>query len=333
MTALHDDATILVDHSIGAQGRLAVRLASAEVKIFAADTDRVTVRTPDGQEVPDRVVIDTGQGELSIREKESIRGVLGIGRGTVDLEITVPVSAEVGIETASGQIDAFGLRGQQRYRTVSGDVLVEDAAGHIELQAVSGDAVVELAGETDLAIRTVSGDVRVTGGSLIALRVATTSGDVQLDSPLTGRSGNVIETLSGDVSLLAAGGIRVDARTVSGDLLSDLPHRSDGRAGRRSLVIGDGAIELAFRSVSGDLRIHDGTGRNSDGSRPGLVPPAPPRPPAAPVPPASPTAASADDDERMTVLRALERGELDVATAMDRLAELDARDGAEPTDG
>ena len=46
--------------------------------------------------------------------------------------------------------------------------------------------------------------------------------------------------------------------------------------------------------------------------------------------------ASGDDPHgaaRMAILRDLEQGNLDVATAMARLAELDGRDDGEPADG
>ena len=172
--------------------------------------------------------------------------------------------------------------------------------------------------------------------------------------------------------------------------------------GRRTLVVGDGSIELAFRSVSGDLRIRDAAGRP-------VAPVAPdaPAPPVAPEPPtpfsdhgfdgldfelpdiripdihipafdlpdlsailggrghgpkpvpatgdeparpavddpdATDAAAAAEstdataaaptheadttETERLSILRALERGDLDVATAMDRLAALDAAEEA-----
>ena len=163
-------------------------------------------------------------------------------------------------------------------------------------------------------------------------------------------------SLSGDVTLVAVAGLRVEARTVSGDLTSELPHRSEGRAGRRVIVVGDGAAELAFRSVSGDLRIR-GAG-TADGVRPAVpLPPRPPVPPIAPKPPLpgpsddastlSRVDASADGpvaggdepapdalaEERLGVLRALESGELDVAAAMVRLAELDDRERASESTG
>jgi hypothetical protein len=116
------------------------------------------------------------------------------------------------------------------------------------------------------------------------------------------------------------------------------------------IIIGDGAAELAFRSVSGDLLIH-GTGP-VDGGRPAVPGPRlPPVPPSAPRPPLpgpsddpstlsrvdastdSPVAGGAGPapdplaEERLGILRALEGGELDVAAAMNRLAELDDREG------
>src|SRR5262249_16295351 len=163
----------------------------------------------------------------------------------------LPAEADVTVDTASGWVEANGLRGEQRYRTASGEIHIEGGAGRIDLNAVSGDAFLQLVGPVELGVRTVSGDVRVEGGSLESIRVQTPGGAIRLDSPITGQAENAIETLSGDVSVLATSGLRVEARTVSGDLSSDLPHRSEGRAGRRVIVIGDGKTELAFRSVSG----------------------------------------------------------------------------------
>jgi hypothetical protein len=140
--------------------------------------------------------------------------------------------------------------------------------------------------------------------------------------------------------------VRIQARTISGDLRSDLPHTADGMMGRRSLTVGDGAVELSFRSVSGDLRVVDpATARDRTDRKP--VPPTPPRLPVAPAMPRTPAMpqlptapsmaatndaasndASTNDDRRLEILRALERGEIDIASAGDQLASLD-----ETTDG
>jgi hypothetical protein len=315
MTIRNDVGTVLVEHAIGIRGRLAIRLGAAEIRLASTDGDRVIVRTPNGASVPDRVVVETVDGGLTVREKDTLGLSLGLGRKLVQLEVDVPSAAEVAIEIASGWIDGRGLRGEQRYRLVSAETRLRDGAGRIELNTVSGDVTIELADAADLAIKSVSGDVAVRGGRLDGLRIGTTSGDVRVDSPLIARTGNTVETLSGDVAVVAIAGMRVEARTVSGDLTSDLPHRSEGRMGRRTLIVGDGSIELAYRSVSGDLRIHDG----SEGHRQAGAPAA--------ADPDDPT-----DEERMTILQALERGELDVPTALERLAALEPSAGASDLD-
>ncbi len=347
MTALHD-ATPIVDQAIPPNGRVSIRLVSAEVRLTAGDTDRVTIRTGNGAEPGERLEIESTDGELVVRERDLLGLAFGKHHGTRRLDVRLPAAADTTVDIASGRIEANGLRGRQRYRTASGDVAITDGAGPIEVTAVSGDVAIALTAAASLNLRTVSGDVAVAGGSVESLHVSTTSGDVRVDSPITGTSGNAIESLSGDATLVALAGITVVARTVSGDLSSDLPHRSDGRTGRRTLVIGDGRVELSFRSVSGDLRIRR-AGKDSAG--PGVVAAAPstlvPTPPAQPAPPEPPSPPEPVDDagapttarqprdvdaERMAILQALERGELDIATSMDRLAELDELDEVETAD-
>ncbi|HEU4918807.1 MAG TPA: hypothetical protein VFT20_03660, partial [Candidatus Limnocylindrales bacterium] len=121
-----------------------------------------------------------------------------------------------------------------------------------------------------------------------------------------------------------------------------------GRPGRRSIVIGDGTIEVQFKSVSGDLRVVGGGARSTMIEPPEPPePPEPVEPPEAPEPPEPPERPEApeppgprsrdatspdtlhpdtlDDPEsaRLAILRELERGEIDIAEATDRLARLD----------
>jgi hypothetical protein len=318
MTTTNDTFAAL-EHSIGETGRLTIKLAAADIRVTGGDGDRVIVRTADGAPLPGWIAFDLARDSVTIRGKETFGLTFALGSRTVSLDVQVPAGAEVTIETASGDVGTEWLRGAQRLKTVTGDIRVGHASGPVQVVAVSGDAAIELDRPTTVDARSVSGDVRVRGARVEALRLGTTSGDIRIDSDLATGSEHTIETLSGDVDLVADGGLRIDARTVSGDLMSDLPHRTEGSMGRRALIIGDGATRIAFRSVSGDLRI-----RSRSTAVEWDEPSSPPRP----------TAPAADmqpdqerDEERMTILRALERGELDVGTATDRLAELDAADG------
>jgi Putative adhesin len=345
MTTTNDLGAVAVSHAIGTHGLLTIRVAAAEIRLAATDGDRVVVRTPNGSPLPDRVIVEAVDGGLTIREKDLLGLTFSLGRKVVQLEIEVPAAAVVAIDIASGWLDGQGLRGEQRYRLVSAETRLRGVAGRIQLNTVSGDATLELADAADLAVKSVSGDIAIRGGRLDSLRIGTTSGDVRVDSPLVGRTGNTVETLSGDVAVVATAGMRVEARTVSGDMTSDLPHRSEGRMGRRTLIVGDGSIELGFRSVSGDLRIHDGSAQAAVAPispRLAEVPEVPevPEAPGMPEMPASPDDDAPDpmEAERMAILRALEQGELDVPAALDRLAALGAgstggSDEQEPRDG
>jgi hypothetical protein len=336
-----------IDHAIGPTGQLIVKVAAAEIRIVPSADDHVRVRSVDGRPLSDDIKFETGDGSLSIRESGRFLGIsVSIGQDrSAGLELEVPPAAETLIQTASGALSARGMIGEQHYRTASGDIRLDGAAGSVTAETVSGDVVIGVAGRLELIVKSVSGDVSLDGESIDRVRLTTTSGDIRLVSDL-GAGPHAIETLSGDALIATKSGVRIQARTISGDLRSDLPHTADGMMGRRSLIVGDGAVELSFRSVSGDLRVVDpATARDRTDWKP--VPPtapslpiapAMPKAPAMPQPPSLPSVAattdpatneaSPNDDRRLEIMRALERGDIDIASAGDQLAALD-----EPTHG
>jgi DUF4097 and DUF4098 domain-containing protein YvlB len=318
-----DARPVAIDHPIGPTGQLTVKVATGDVRLVPSADDHVRVRSTDGRPLPDDFTIEAGDGSLSIRETRRFLGMdLVIDRGrSVGIVVEVPPAAETTVQTASGDITANGLRGEQLYRSASGAVGLEDARGRITTETVSGDVGIGAEAVVELIVKTVSGDLTIDGERIERVRLTTTSGDIRLLASL-GAGPHAIETLSGDALIAAHSGIRIQARTISGDLRSDLPHKADGMIGRRSLTVGDGAVELSFRSVSGDLRVVDpGTTRG----RAVRTPPSPPNPPDPSNPP-RPPAAITTDDRRLEILRALERGQIDIATAGDRLSHLDEVD-------
>ena len=354
--------TGVLGHRIGETGNVTILVAEWDVEIVATDGDVVWVRGAAGGQLPDDLEIERADDGLTIRQP----GHFGIGQlaarrpSTQKLSLEVPSGAAVTIQSASGDIQAARLHGPIRMRTASGDVLLVDVAGSVEVETMSGDAAIRLDGPTNLGIKTVSGETIVEGGRVDHLAFESTSGDLRLKSVL-GDGPHTIGTVSGDAIVTSRNGIRVAAQTVAGDLSSELPHTSEGRPGRRSLIVGSGSTVVQFRSVSGDLQV---VGPSGDGAIELVAPPSPPAPPARPAPPAPPTAPAApapvatasragagtdpdgaaagaaladaaDDDEpdpaadaRLDVLRTLERGEIDIEEATRRLAKLD-----EPTDG
>jgi hypothetical protein len=306
-----------IEHRIGPTGRLSIKVADWDLVLAPSPDDVARVRGADGQALPDDLEVERGTDSLSIRQPSRFPGVgfvLGAQAGGRRLAIEVPAHAAVNVESASGDIAANGLRGDQHLRTASGYLRLDAAAGDVTTETVSGDISVGVEGSVGLAVKTVSGDVSVEGGRVERVRLATTSGDVRLTSEL-GPGPHAIMTVSGDAILLSDRGLRITAVTIAGDLKSDLPHTSEGGPGRRSLVVGDGATELQFRSVSGDLRVMEPAAASNG------------RIPAAPRPTASQQSPLNEHDEaeasRLVILRALESGEIDIAEATNRLATLD----------
>jgi hypothetical protein len=328
-----------LDHRIGADGLFALRLRDGAVRLRGVDGD--TVRVTADIDLEAAFQVDRGAGSLSLRAAHGYGRVRLPDHG---LEVELPRGATVVVEGTSAEFSGVGLAGDQRYQTVSGDITLSAVAGTVVIQAVSGDVSLVADGELDIQARTVSGDLEVRAGRIARLSAGTTSGDVRIAGELAAGVAHRIETVSGDMLVAPAGGIRLEATTVVGDIRSAVPHRTEGGRGRRVLIIGDGKATLETRSMSGDVRIVEARNLRPDppvAPEPPVAPPPPPPPvsppraaradtPGGPPPTGSSTAiAAAYDEERLRILRALERGEIDVDEAGRRLEMLDAGDLAE----
>jgi hypothetical protein len=317
MTQLIDKPT--VEHQVGARGRFSLRQPSGEVTIRGVEGDRIRVQADDEKAFRDRFSVEAGKDSVDIRQNDKLGfGIFGRGE-SVDLVVEVPHGANVSIETQSGDIEASDLSGSKTFRTASGEIVLQRLSGAIEVETVSGDVEIDGPAPLDLKLRTVSGDVEVRVPQLKRLDLGTTSGDMQLDAELRGDGPFAVRTISGDVEIVGRAGFRIEAESITGDLSSDLPSKRESHPGRRVITVGRPGPTLSFRSVSGDLHVAE------------------PRD-AAPILEETPmtdeqgatTAPAASDDEagdadakRLDILRRLERGEISVAEAGDRLGELD----------
>jgi hypothetical protein len=343
-----------LDHTIGTEGVVVIGLVSGSIRLRAIDGDAVHIRDAAGGDLARTFSIDLGPGSAALRTDRAF-GVPGLrGGGVADLEIELPRQACVVVDGTSTEIDADGLSGDQQYKTVSGDITLRAVTGRIRVDGVSGDVDVTAGGRTAMTVRTVSGDLDLRAATLSVLDVTSMSGDIKVAGRLTGDGPFRVETVSGDALLAPAGDVRIEMTTVSGDLHSEISGTSQGGRGRRSLIVGDRGPTVTFRSMSGDLRVVRAirvTADESAGAEPASVPdPEPGIVPAGPVEPAPAVeradtervpvvfatapaslddAAATDvttpheDDGRIAILRALERGEIDIAEAGHRLEALD----------
>ena len=325
-----------IEHELGERGELALRVTSPDAEMRAVDGTSALVRAifeiraqsdAEADEIFGRIGLEVTRGAGHLQLAEPRDGAAGLGSlkrlfggsGRADVHIQVEAPREVALryEGVSADLTSTGFRGPQRYRTVSGDLVLDDVGGEIRLKGVSGDVSIRAdAPLPTLEIDTVSGDSSVIAPHVGTARIVTVSGDVELEASLGAGAPHRVETVSGDLSLGIAGDLILEVRGLSTDVEIRLPHRAEGARERRRYVIGEGGPTFLFSSMSGDIEIHPM--RRGVPAPP--MAPSPPAPPAPPPPPAAPRMVVISEDEQLEVLRALERGEIDVEEATRRLA-------------
>jgi len=333
--------TAQLEHPIGRSGRFALRLPSGTVSITGIDGEVARVKDLAGRSLEERFQVTAADGslELVVRNRLGVTfaiGNFGFGGPGAELVVELPRDTRIAIDTASADVSVTGITGPGRYRTASGDLILQDVAGNLEIEAVSADVRVEATAPIEVSGRTISGDASIRAPRLTRLELNTTSGDLRLDAELNGKGPFAVKTISGDVTLVSRGGIQVEGQSVTGDLMTDLAHKASSGPGRRILVVGKPGATLAFKSVSGDLRVvepRDAAPRTSPAAPEAPMAPSwptPPAPPSDPEAPASAMPAFAGEEApappspeaeaaRLEILKALERGEIDVDTATERL--------------
>lgn len=316
-----------IDHEIGPDGSLSLAVTSADVRLTATAGPSARVRATfeigassdaEADELFEslRLRVNAGGGTLTVDEPDGHRGFGGaisrlLGGRAAELEsveVEAPAGCRLEVRVVSSDVQASGFRGSQRFQSVSGDLRLADAGGDLDVDSVSGDVSLRAVEPVSLKTNNVSGDLSAQAPSFRDLRVQSVSGDVMVDGALDAATPHAVDTVSGDFRLASSSGMTVSVRAMSSDIHSALPHRIEGTADRRRLVVGDGAAAVAFSSMSGDLAVTRSRQQPST-SDPAAVE-------AATSKPAGPAA-----DQRTETLRALERGEIDVDEAMRRLAD------------
>ena len=312
-----------IDHGIGERGSVSLKVVSGDVRVRGIAGDEAHVRatfniSAASDADADRIFeaaqlrVNRSKGELSIHEPDgnhSIGSVIGrlLGGGDryeLTLEAELPINAAVELTAVSSDVDVSELRGDQRYQTVSGDLSVSRGGGSVRLESVSGDATVRSDEPLSIQSQGVSGDLNISAPILRSLRANTVSGDVELEGELADDGDFRVETVSGDFSMGLVGDATFEIRGLSTDVSSELDHRLEGQVDRRRLIVGNGGPRLSFNSMSGDLDVRRPRRLSNE--------------PKATQPAAPSTAA--EKESELEILRALERGEIDVEEATRRLA-------------
>jgi DUF4097 and DUF4098 domain-containing protein YvlB len=262
-----------------ANGEVEISNVSGTVQIAGWDREEVEVRAELGDEV-ERVEVSNDAGNTRIRVIIPRRG----GDDTdADLQIRVPRGSELLVSTVSADITARGVDGEQRLKSVSGNVRTEIAARDVEVKTVSGD--LWLRGKDQparLRLSTVSGNVRLDrgGGEVEAVttsgdfnlevaaaksvRVRTTSGSLDFRGKLLPDAELDAESVSGDLAVRAAAekGYDFEISTFSGDIencfnLDAVNTNRYGPGRRLTGKQGAGGAKVRIQTMSGDVEVCD----------------------------------------------------------------------------
>ncbi len=293
-----------IRHRIGANGTLVLRNVAGSVRLRGSATDEVVVIARDALGQTPALNVGRSDGALHVEPERQGRNLfgatIGIGVPDIDFEVELPHGARVEVQCVSADIRGSELHGDQAYKLVSGDLELTGAAGRVEAKSVSGDMACRGERPIEISAVTTSGDVEVDAGRLELLRVRSVSGDVAVAGMFAAGPEHRVETVSGDLRLEPAGGLAIEASGPIVGLRSTIAGKVSSQRGQRGLVVGDGAARLRFRSMSGEVRV-DARVDARDA--------------------AAPVATPAAERDALEILRAVERGELDVDEAARLLSE------------
>lgn len=337
--------------ALGQDGRVEIELPSGSLRVRGIDGDRIVVTTRSGRPVDEVLRIDAQPGLVRIRDVE--RGlrfgpVAIVTQSSEDLDVDVPRDARLVVRTMSGDVEAAGVRGESRWATASGDVRLGLDGGPVAIESMSGDVTLAATRPLRVSARAVSGDLRLRAPRIDELDASTTSGDVRIEAELHRDGTHRVSSVSGDVELVTPSPVALSVETLTGDLRVDGKHRMDGGRGHRAVRIADGSVPVTVRTTSGDVRLRStATGGSTPVTGAAADARASERGPSTPAPATTPPISNPTTPEpalvaeaeaapnlvrpepaaaRLALLRALERGELDVETAMRRLETLDGGD-------
>lgn len=258
-----------MEHTFHTPGpiRLTVELLAGDVTVRATETDTTSVRlTPrgrGGEELAERFTIEQRGDEVVVLAPKR-DSIFSFGKGSVDVEVTLPQRSILDARTGSGDIDVTGIMDRARAGTGSGDVTLDEFAGG-ELKSGSGDISARVV-RGDLALKTGSGDVKVDTSSA-RIELVSGSGDVTVrraEGPLKAKTG------SGDLVVVASSA-DLDLMTGTGDVKLLAVHAGEVRAktGTGDVVVaiaGGVATYLDLNTVTGDVDVDLDEAAGPDGA-------------------------------------------------------------------
>ena len=223
--------------ALDARGKVEIDNLKGRIQVRAWDRNEVRITGSLGEGV-EKLVVE-GQGDhllVRVQYPKQIGAWRGDHTGPTDLQLQVPLRADLDIQSVSADIDINGVAPDElSIDTVSGKVVAAAAPQHADITSVSGDLRVTL-NSSDVKVETVSGDAILNGRLKGQVHGETVSGRLAIDSNGENLRRLSTNTVSGDISIavgLADDG-EIKSETVSGDVRLRLPRTLSARVSAKS---------------------------------------------------------------------------------------------------
>ena len=264
-------------------GRVEIENLKGRIQVRAWDQPEVKISGTLGDGV-EKLIVEGDRGNLQIKvQYPKNSGWGGNKTGPTDLIVTVPLRAELEIESVSADVDVSGvapaklsiesvsgnveLAGAPRevdVETVSGDQRLTVNSADVRAESVSGDLVLRGRMNGEISTGTVSGniDVAVNGERVSDLSANTVSGDADIRTALASKGEIRLESVSGDLTLVLPKDVSAEVRgsSFSGDLSAPgakiiKPEHGPGSSFSTRYGNGDGEINIETFSGSAQVRL------------------------------------------------------------------------------
>lgn len=261
---------------------LRVGLVGGRIDIVGHDEPgaRVEVHSVSGAK-PLKITIEEGTLEIDHPQVgwenmlEVFNNLSGEVKAEISLMVPRDVSLKFGTVSAGALISGLDLTAKPKaakISTGSGEIVIDQVRGDIELNSVSGEfSVSEHAGR--VSVRSVSGDITASG-DIPKFTCDAVSGDLFLD--LAGTPDEVrVNTVSGDVAVRLAPGVPASYRitTAAGKLTLDDTEVTGVRGtyqGKYGELAGDW-LEFKANTVNGNVSVMHATAAHATGDTAGTA--------------------------------------------------------------
>jgi len=323
-------------YDVGATAELHINNVRGAVRVTGTETNTIRLKIevdPDHQisdEDVERLPLELNQEGNRVNVKVlSDTAIMGWFERrsrppAVRISVEAPMRTLTNISCVSADVSLAGLSGTQSANTVSGKIAATDIAGDLRLNTVSGDALIA---RNSGAVRwnSVSGALIVREGETTGITANSVSGSTEatLDGHLS--EGVQVQTVSGNLRLTVPLTFGCDAllSSMSGSVTCSLPAQVlESKRGRWHATVNGGGPKVRLSSMSGSLLLQTSGGdsagaetfRPGQGATPGGLYGPPPSNRSDQEQPTSPPA-----DERLRILRQVERKEISIEEGLSRL--------------